>query len=63
MTQAEYNDLWDGALVQYGFFKNVMFTGETKDGKHVVMKDKHGNEKNVYTSLFLQHALVLNRTC
>jgi hypothetical protein len=26
-----------------------MFAGETKDGKHVIMRDKNGHEKKVLT--------------
>ena len=63
MTTEEYKKLWDGALVKYGFYSNIMFAGETKDGNHVLMRDKSGNEKKVYKSLFLQNAVPITRTC
>lgn len=58
ISEKEYEKLWDGILVDYIFFGNVMFHGETKDGKHVFIKDKFGNEKKICKSLFLKYASI-----
>ena len=47
MTQQQYENLQIGDILNYGFFSNVRFAGETQDGKNVVMRDKNGNEKEV----------------
>jgi len=62
MTESEYKWLRYGAVVKYGVFTNVMFHGETKDGRHVIMRDEAGNEKKIYKDLFLKHAMVVQKT-
>ena len=39
---------------RYGPYVNLTFVEETNG--HVIMKDKHENEKTVYLSLFVKHA-------
>ena len=47
-----------GDILNYVFFSNVRFAGETQDGKNVVMRDKNGNEKAVYKKLFMRYAVL-----
>ncbi len=56
MSTNEYKNLKEGTLIKYGFYSNIIFVGEMEDGKHVLMRDKAGNEKKVYKSLFVQNA-------
>ena len=58
MTQQQYENLQIGDILNYGFFSNVRFAGETQDGKNVVMRDKNGNEKAVYKKLFIRYAVL-----
>lgn len=58
MTEKEYESLWDGILVEYGFFTKMMYVGEDKKGR-VIMRDREGNVKKVYRELFLKHAKML----
>jgi len=48
----EIKDLKIGQIVDYGFYFNVTFLGESVDGKYVNMRDKKGNCKQVFKDLF-----------
>jgi len=43
-------------ITRYGFFVNLVFVNYDQNNSTVVMKDKSGNNKEVYLSLFLKHA-------
>jgi hypothetical protein len=66
ITKEQLRILPEGTPVSYGPYGNVEFVRETmikENGEyhtepHVVMRDKHGNEKRVFSSLFLKYATV-----
>lgn len=43
-------------VARYGPFVGLTFVG--RENGHVTLRDKHGNEKRVYESLFLRHGFV-----
>ena len=45
-----------GTKVKYDIFQNITFEGT--DEVHVILKDKNGNVKKVYKSLFLKYGRV-----
>lgn len=52
----ELEKIKKGTKVSYPFFKNIFFEGT--DERHVIMKDKEGNEKKVYKELFLKYGKI-----
>ncbi len=58
MTDDEYKALLPGTKIKYGFYKNVMYHKEHKDGKHVVMINESGATMRVYKDLFIKHAMI-----
>lgn len=52
----DINKLKRGTKVKYSFYKNVTFEGVERDT--VIMKDKHGNNKEVFQSLFVKYAVI-----
>lgn len=49
-------ELEKGTKVTYGFFSNITFEGIV--GNEVILKDKMGNEKRVFISLFEKYGKV-----
>lgn len=47
-----------GTKVTYSLFKNITFEGT--DEAHVILKDKNGNIKKVYKSLFLKYGRIID---
>lgn len=43
-------------IERYGPFINLTFV--SRENGHVTMRDKFGNEKRVYESLFMKHAVI-----
>ena len=60
MTAQEYKTLEEGQKVDYSLFRNVEYLGESNEGKHVKMRDKYGNNKEVWKGLFLKHSSIRN---
>lgn len=66
ITKEQLRDMQEGTPVSYGPYGNVAFVRETmikENGEdhtepHVVMRDGKGNEKRVFTSLFLKYATI-----
>jgi hypothetical protein len=50
------------AIYNYGFFKNVRLIACDVEKGEVTLKDKNGNEKSVYLSLFRKHGKLIRRT-
>jgi hypothetical protein len=68
ITREQLNNFIEGETqVSYGPYSCVTFVKETMINErgedhtelHVVMRDKKGNEKRVFSSLFLKYANVL----
>ena len=64
LTQAQLNEMEEGTPVSYGPYDNVTFVrettinerGEDYNQPHVVMRDGKGNEKRVFSYLFMKWA-------
>lgn len=50
-------ELRKGQKVEYGFFTNITYEGLDKK-EQVILKDKNGNTKKVYRSLFEKHGRI-----
>lgn len=46
-------------VAQYWFFTNLTFV--KRENGHVTLRDKNGNEKQVYESLFMKYGLLSRR--
>lgn len=57
MKKSDYEKLKEGDTVDYGFYTGLKFLGERRgrSGQIVVLEDKHGNQKEVFKCLFLDH--------
>jgi len=55
----DIDGLKPGTKIEYGMFTNITFEGT--DSKHVIMKDKNGNEKRVFKSLFKKYGNIVNK--
>jgi hypothetical protein len=64
ITRAQLENMKEGTPVSYGPYGNVQFVRETlikENGEdhtvpHVVMRDSKGNEKRVFSTLFMKYA-------
>lgn len=48
-------------IYNYGFFKNVRLIACDIDKSEVILKDKQGNEKYVYLSLFRKYGKLVSK--
>jgi hypothetical protein len=66
ITKEQLCDMKEGTAVSYGPYGHVQFVRETMvkengddhNEPHVVMLDKNGNEKRVFSTLFLKYAVI-----
>ena len=54
MKLEEIKTIKIGTMFNYPLYSSVEFIGT--DERHVILRDRHGNEKKIYKSLFADYA-------
>lgn len=57
INKIDINTIKIGQKVKYGFFSNITFEG-FDDKDQVILKDKNGNIKKVYRTLFEKNGVI-----